>query len=103
VSEDTEAMYKGPKGDKGDRGMPAGQRRAIIYLFAVAFFIGGANLLFTSHEIGQNNAKWCATIITLDNADQAAEHAPPSQKPHGAYSDALIRDFHVLRGQLGCG
>jgi hypothetical protein len=79
------------------------KRRAAIGLIVVIGILLVANFLFTAHEINASQHRWCATIDTLDNADQAAEHAPPAQKPKGAYSLALIRDFHQLRQSLGCG
>jgi hypothetical protein len=75
----------------------------VAFLVLMVVVIGGLNLLWTGHEVGVSQHRWCATIVTLDNADQAALKAPPSQKPHGAYSFALISDFHHLRTELGCG
>lgn len=72
-----------------------------MFVLAVVFSV--VNLFWTSHEVSQSQHKWCQTLTTLDNADQAALKAPPSQKPKGAYSFALIRDFHDLRKDLGCG
>jgi len=74
----------------------------VVFILVTVLVMGVANLA-ASWEITQaNDHKWCATLITLDNADQKAEKAPPSQKPHGAYSFALINDFHNLREQF-CG
>ena len=101
--------HAGPEGDKGDKGepgptrLPLGQARAIVGLVVIIFVLSAASLLLTSREITANNHKWCQTIVTLDNADQKALKAPVPQRPHGAYSFALIRDFHQLRGELGCG
>jgi len=69
----------------------------------VMILLVGCCLLFTAHQVNASQHRWCATIDTLDNADQKALHAPPSQQPHGAYSFALIKDFHDLRQSLGCG
>jgi hypothetical protein len=60
------------------------------------------NAGFTLWQTQQSQHKWCTTIETLNAADQAAKKAPPSQKPKGAYSLALIKDFQQLQGQLGC-
>jgi len=83
--------------------MTRGARLAAIGLLVLTLITGGANLAATYQQVHASEAKWCATIGTLDNADQAAEHAPPAQRPKGAYSLALIRDFHQLRQSLGCG
>ena len=88
---------------RGARGLTSRTARAIVSLFLIAFIVAAASLVLTSREIAASNHRWCATLITLDNADQAALHASPSQKPKGAYSLALIRDFHQLRRSLGCG
>ena len=81
--------------------MKAGAAAAIALLMVLAA-IGGSYLL-TEHYVNASQHKWCTTLDTLDNADQKALHAPPSQRPHGAYSLALITDFHQLRNSLGCG
>jgi hypothetical protein len=78
-------------------------RHRIAWKDVVIVALVGASVLFTAHYVNENNHKWCAALITLDDADQAALKAPPSQRPKGAYSLALIRDFHDLRQGLGCG
>ena len=78
-------------------------RRAAVVLTLVIVALAGVNLLFTARFVNENNHKWCSALVTLDDADQAALKAPPAQKPKGAYSFALISDFHQLRRELGCG
>ena len=81
-------------------------RRAVasgVLMLVLILLVGGGNLWATYDVVHASQHKWCQTIDTLDNADQAALKAPPAQRPHGAYSFALISDFHHLRGQLGCG
>lgn len=58
--------------------------------------------LFTFWWVEHEQHQWCSVLVTLDNADHAAEKAPPAQRPHGAYSFELIKDFHNLRDQW-CG
>lgn len=61
-----------------------------------------ANFLFTAHEVNASQQRWCTTLDTLNRADQAALNAPPAQRPKGAYTFALIKDFRELKNSLGC-
>jgi len=111
--EQFEAVYKGRKGDRGDQGakgdrgpkgasrLPGQQAWSIVVLVVVIFVMAGSSLLLTSHEISQNNRKWCATISLL-----VSQRAPPgsaSSNPSRAYEQKLSADFHELRSRLGCG
>jgi hypothetical protein len=78
-------------------------RRSVTYLVVLVLVLEGINLFWSAHEARVAQHVWCTTLVTLDHADQAAAKAPASQRPHGAFSFALIKDFHNLPGQLGCG
>lgn len=43
------SLVRGAKGDRGERGMPAGQRRAIVYLFVVPVLIAAVALFGLIH------------------------------------------------------
>jgi hypothetical protein len=96
---------RGEQGEQGAEGPPLTRRKAwsVVYLFGLAVLLSVISLYWTNHQVNASDHRWCATIDTLDNADQAAEHAPAAERPKGAYSFALIRDFHQLRQSLGCG
>ena len=92
---------QGAKGDRGEQGMSHQLRYSIVVLFVVIIVMAGSSLLLTSHEISQNNRKWCATISLL-----VSQRAPPgsaSSNPSRAYEQKLSADFHDLRSRLGCG
>lgn len=76
-------------------------RPAFVFLVVVILLMG-ANFLFTAHEVNASQQRWCTTLRTLNAADAAAEKAPPAQRPKGAYSFALIKDFKELQRSLGC-
>ena len=77
-------------------------RFTVAFILVCVLIMGAANLLASWQITQASNHKWCATLITLDNADQKAEKAPPADRPKGAYSMQLIQDFHQLRDEF-CG
>ena len=79
-----------------------GARRPAIGLLVRTLITGAANLWASYLQVQASQRKWCAVLVTLDNADQAALRAPPAQRPKGAYSLALITDFRNLRQEF-CG
>lgn len=72
-------------------------RLAALGLLLLTLVVGGANLVATYQQVHASQHKWCAILVTLDEADQ---HAPP---PTSAFGRRLVADFHNLRGQYGCG
>ena len=74
-----------------------GARRAAIGLLVLVLVMGAANLLASYLQVQASQRKWCATLVTLDDAGQ---HAPP---PASAFGRNLVTDFHDLRQQFGCG
>lgn len=76
--------------------------RVTIFILVCVLVMGVADLAASWVITNASQHRWCSTLITLDNADQSAEKAPASEKPKGAYSFALIRDFHNLRDEF-CG
>ena len=71
-------------------------RRATATLLVLVLIIGAANLLASYLEVHASQHRWCATLVTLDLADQ---HAP---KPTTTFGRRLVADFHNLR-QNFCG
>ena len=66
-------------------------RRATAILLVLVLIVGGANLLASYLEVQASQHRWCATLVTLDLADQ---HAP---KPGTTFGRRLVADFHNLR------
>lgn len=70
--------------------------RSLVTLVAGIVIALGLNASFTLWQVQQSQHRWCAVMVTLDNADQHAK--PTSQSGRN-----LFRDFHNLREEFGCG
>jgi len=86
----------------GSRGGPVSDGRkfplwSFVFLVLLAFALSGAALLVASNEVNASQARWCSTLVTLDNADR---HAPP---PATQFGRQLVSDFRTLRRAFGCG
>ena len=77
-------------------------KRLITLFLVLSFVASGAGTYASYAEVQASQHRWCAVLGTLDDADQAALKAPPAERPKGAYSFALIGDFHNLRREF-CG
>ena len=77
-------------------------RWLIIFLLVLSFIASGAGTWASFAQVKASQHRWCKVLVTLDDADQAALKAPPSLRPKGAYSFALITGFHDLRQEF-CG
>jgi hypothetical protein len=104
------ALAKGDKGEPGERGEPLNRatRRALIYLFAVAVAIGGANLYWTSREVGQQRTTTdqlrTAVVASCGFAADLAS-APVVAGPTGKASQLgvkIVSDSRVQWRGLGC-
>jgi hypothetical protein len=98
--EEFERLARGPQGEPGERGrgLSTVQGRAVVVLFALAVLLGVANLFWTSHETGAEQGKWCALIVTLDQANAAAVKKPSP----GTFTAEFAAEIHQLRQELGC-
>lgn len=74
-------------------------RYAFVVLALLMFLLAGANLLFTTAQVGSEQAKWCSLIVTLDQANAAA----PKRPVRGTFTAAFVAEIHDLRQSLGCG
>lgn len=77
--------------------MKQGQLRSMAVLVILLMLFTAANLYWTSRIVQADQQKWCDLLVTLDNADQHAK------KPTTAFGQHLIKDFHLLRENHGCG
>lgn len=118
MSEHEEILFKGPKGDKGDRGMPSGQRRAIVYLFVLnvaLFVVLGLGLVHyvrasqasqVREQAAQRRAaamieaKICTDVATMALIKPPA--GPPATNPSRAYEQAEHRAWTGLVQGIGC-
>jgi hypothetical protein len=98
--EDFERLARGPRGEqgeRGERGLSRLQGRAVVVLFGIAAAAGIGNLFWTSHTVGTEQSKWCALIVTLDQANAAAKKPAP-----GTTAAAFAAEIRQLRQDLGC-
>jgi hypothetical protein len=71
VNEESEALFKGVKGDKGakgdrgERGMPAGQRRAIVYLFVLPVVFIAVGFFWLARIQYDNDHERCGSITQI--------------------------------------
>jgi hypothetical protein len=99
--EDFERLARGPKGEqgeRGERGLSRVQGRAVVVLFGIAAAAGIGNLFWTSHMVGVEQSKWCALIVTLDQANAAA----PKKPAPGTTAAEFAAEIRQLRQDLGC-
>ena len=118
MSEYDERLPRGPKGDRGQQGVPGpgmtpGARHAVAFLFIFAIVLAAANLFWTAHQVHvSTNAqqreqaaqrrqgrilgeKLCATFHGL------AELKPPAGNPATNPSRAFEQELHAKLDQLG--
>jgi hypothetical protein len=96
-----------------------GAKLSVICILILVLFMGAGNLWATYDQVHSSNRQikkvvqsdnrkiraliihddreWCGVLTTLDEANQ---HSPT---PQSKYGRTLVRDFHVLRIQHGCG
>jgi hypothetical protein len=108
---------QGNRGEKGASGLSVDVRRALVFLFALAVLMAGANLLWTAHEVHASQAaiqagqhreqvsqqqagavlgrKLCTTFAKL------AANKPPAGNPATNPSRKYDQDQHAILDQLG--
>jgi hypothetical protein len=106
---------RGPRGEKGDKGEPLSPalRRAIAYLLLLAIALSGANLYWTSHEVGvshaaqvreqvaqQKQGQHVFSLLCTTFAELAANKVPPGN-PAANPSRAFDLRQHDILDQLG--
>jgi len=97
-------LARGPQGEpgepgkRGERGLSQLQGRAVVVLFLIGALLGAGNLLWTSYQVHAQQSKWCALIVTLDQANAAA----PKKPAPGTFTAAFVAEIRQLRQALGC-
>jgi hypothetical protein len=80
------------------------ERSAVISVIAVIAGLLAAVVLtvgYTTWAVNASQHRWCAVINLLNAAPPPA--GAPETNPSRAYAQMLSRDFHDLKGSLGCG
>lgn len=127
MSEDAERLAaRGQKGDKGDQGQEGKRgaaglsrtaRRAVVFLFAAAVFLGVLDLFWTAHEVHATRAAIQAEYVREQQAQKRAAQAefralcttftklsalkPPAGNPKTNPSRAYLQGQHDTLDQLG--
>lgn len=73
-------------------------RYSYVALALLMLIFAGSNLVFTAHEVGNSNRKWCGLVTTIDRADTSAPKKPSA----GTFTSQFITDIHMLKDSLGC-
>jgi hypothetical protein len=97
---------RGAKGDKGEQGMPAGQRRAIIYLFLLNFalFLVLGVALFHSQARQQAEQRQAGLVIERKlcrTFGSLAANQPPPGNAVKNPSRAYDQRNHAILAQIG--
>jgi hypothetical protein len=104
---------KGTHGTRGEPGMPRNARVAVIFLFALAFLLGGFNLFWSSHlsssaqaaqrqqQLEQRRAGVLVEVKLCTTLDKLAALQPPPGNPRKNPSRAYLQDEHTTLAQLG--
>jgi hypothetical protein len=80
-----------------DRARQPGPGRGIAIIVAGVLLALATNVAYTTWSVDTSQHRWCAALVTLDNADRAAP------KPASKFGRQLVADFHALRLSFGCG
>jgi hypothetical protein len=97
---------QGNRGEQGATGLSRSVRRALVWLFALAVIMAGANLFWTAHEVHASRAsqqragavleqKLCTTFRKL------AANKPPAGNPRTNPSRAYDQNQHAILDELG--
>jgi hypothetical protein len=84
-----------------------GQRAERSAVISVVAIIAGLLALcaltigYTTWAVNASQHRWCAVIDLLNAAPPPV--GAPQKNPSRAYAQMLSRDFHDLKGSLGCG
>ena len=73
---------------------------AVIAVVAGLLVFAGLTIGYTSWAVAASQHRWCAVIDLLNAAPPPA--GAPQKNPSRAYDQKLARDFHALKGSLGC-
>lgn len=107
------ALAKGPKGDQGERGMPPGQRRAIVYLSMVELVLIAVAYFAISHQADVSQAAQQRTQQAAQRAGEEIEQKlcsifggiaalkPPPGNPATNPSRAYDQHLHVKLAEVG--
>lgn len=99
MSEADERLARGPKGDRGERGLSRIQGRSVVVLFLISVLFGGSGWYWTAHEIGVNNRKFCQVISDVVPVPKPADPAAnPSRETSYVQYERAVR----LGRSLGC-
>lgn len=102
MSERDERLPAGPKGAQGERGERGLSRRvslAIVVLFVISALGIVGNLLYTAHEIGTNNRKFCQVISDVVPVPKPAD---PAANPSRETAWKQYERAASLGRSLGC-
>ena len=73
---------------------------AVIAVILGLLLFAGLTIGYTTWAISVSQRHWCAVIDLLNAAPPPA--GAPQKNPARAYDQKLSRDFHALKGSLGC-
>lgn len=108
---------RGAPGERGAAGLSRSVRRALVYLFMLAAFLGALSLFWTAHEVHASQAAIHAEYVHEQAAQQRAgvmlgqrlcttfgrlaELKPPAGNPKTNPSRAFDDNLHATLDQLG--
>lgn len=81
--------------------MTARLRYALVVLAVLPLLLSGANLLFTTHEVGASDHKFCQ-VITGFTAVPVAKPADAAANPSRENDYEWYERFAALGRSLGC-
>jgi hypothetical protein len=102
---------QGKRGEQGAAGLSRRVRRALVFMFAVAFILAGSGLVWQAIEVGAQRAeqqhqgqvieeKLCSTIGGI--AELKPPPGNPATNPSRAFDQALHAKLAELGPDIGC-
>ena len=73
---------------------------AVLAVVAGLLVFAGLTIGYTTWAVSASQHRWCAVIDLLNAAPPPT--GAPQKNPSRAYEQMLGRDFHALKGSLGC-
>lgn len=104
MNEANERLPRGPKGEPGERGLPGTPRAVLLgfaYLSVLTIALSAANLLWTSRQVDQANAKTQAQCRFDGDLGGAPAPVAGTGKP-SLLAVTIISDARVAWHQTGC-